>query len=211
MGDTCEGENQRIEHVLIDYENVQPDDLGLISCGTFRVKVFVGPKQSTIRKDVVLAIQRFAGDFVDVTTVGNNAVDFYIAFYLGKIATVEPDAWLHVISKDTGFDPLIQHLQGNGRYARRSECIGEIPSVKAAEKQKRKKLLTDAINLLDGVEVEKRPATLEALQNSLGAYFKQVDEHQVEILIQGLKSQRFLAESEGRIQYLQNVCTAEKE
>jgi hypothetical protein len=211
MGDVIEGEKQRIEHVLIDYENVQPDDLALLQCGSFRVKVFVGPRQPTIRKDVVLAIQKFGGDFVDVPTIGKDAVDFHIAYYLGTIATTEPNAWLHVISKDTGFDPLIQHLQGNGRYARRSECIGEIPSVKAAEKQKRKKLLYDAVMFLDGIEVEKRPATLEALQNSLGAYFKQLDEHQVEILIQGLKSQRFLAESEGRIQYLQNVCTSEKE
>src|SRR5688572_24403124 len=138
MGDAIEGpgQKQRVEHVLIDYENVQPSDLALIECGSFRVKVFVGPKQTAIRKDVVLALQKFGGDFVDVTIVGNNAVDFHIAYYLGTIATTEPDAGLHVISKDTGFDPLIQHLQGNGRYARRSECIGEIPSVKAAEKQR---------------------------------------------------------------------------
>ncbi len=207
MGDAIEapGQKERIEHVLIDYENVQPTDLALIQCGSFRVKVFVGPKQPTIRKDVVLAIQKVGGDFVDVTTVGNNAVDFHIAYYLGTIAMTEPDAGLHIISKDTGFDPLIQHLQGNGRYARRSECIAEIPSVNAAEKRKTKKLVSDAVAILDGIEVEKRPATFGALQNFLGAHFKQLEEHRVDTLILGLKSQRFLAENEGKIQYLENV------
>lgn len=206
MGDAIEGEKEKIEHVLIDYENVQPEpkDLGLLSCGLFRVKVFMGAKQATLRKDVVVTLQRFGGVVVDVTTVGNNAVDFHIAYYLGTISTTEPGAYLHVLSKDTGFDPLIQYLRKNGRFATRSECIGEIPSVKAAEKEKRKKLLNDAVHFLSKIEVDKRPATIKALQNSLCNYFK-LDESLLPKLINGLLSRRYLAESEGRIEYLQNV------
>jgi len=37
-----------INFVLIDYENVQPDDLGLLVDGPFRVKVFLGQNQSEI-------------------------------------------------------------------------------------------------------------------------------------------------------------------
>jgi hypothetical protein len=198
----CKASSSRTEHILIDYENVQPSDLALVESGPFRVKIFIGPKQAAIPKDVVLTMQKFGGDFIDVSTVGNNAADFHIAYYLGRIATTEPEACLHVISKDTGFDPLIQHLRKHGWYARRSECIGEIPSVKAAEKQKRKKLVSDAVEFLGRTEVENRPGTLEALRKALAAHFKQLNAESVEELIQVLKSRQFFMESAGKIEYL---------
>jgi hypothetical protein len=149
-------------------------------------------------------MQKFGGHFIDVSTVGNNAADFHIAYYLGIIASTDPNARLHVISKDTGFDALIEHLLKNGQWAKRSECIREIPSVKLAEKQKWKKLGDDACEFLG--KVQKRPATLEALQNSLGARFKQLDQQGVEKLIQLLKTRQFLAESAGKIEYLKSVA-----
>jgi hypothetical protein len=204
MGDTTDiefqGQTPKTEHILIDYENVQPTDLGLIESGSFRVKVFVGPKQPHIPKDVVIAMQKLGGSFVDVTTVGKNAVDFHIAYYLGAIACSEPEACLHVISKDTGFDPLIQHLQDGGRYARRSECIGEIPSVKATKKRKRKKLLEDAIAFLTGMELNKRPSTLEGLQNSLRAGCK-LDEQGLDEIINSLRCRRLFAEKDAKLEY----------
>ena len=38
----------RTNFVLVDFENVQPKDIGLLKDGPFKVKVFLGPNQSTI-------------------------------------------------------------------------------------------------------------------------------------------------------------------
>ena len=51
-------------------------------------------------------------ELVRLTEPGKNALDFHIAYYLGQLALKEPDAFFHIVSKDTGFDPLIQHLNG---------------------------------------------------------------------------------------------------
>ena len=46
-------------------------------------------------------------------------LDFHIAYYLGDLAVKEPDADFYILSKDTGFDPLIEHLEG-----RKYKCAG---------------------------------------------------------------------------------------
>lgn len=49
-------------------------------------------------------------EYVQISGSGSNAVDFHIAFYIGKLAVSHPDARFTIVSKDTGFDPLIKHL-----------------------------------------------------------------------------------------------------
>jgi len=46
-------------------------------------------------------------EYVRISGNGSNALDFHIAFYIGQLAAHEPDAYFHIISKVTGFDPLI--------------------------------------------------------------------------------------------------------
>ena len=41
--------------------------------------------------------------------------------------------YFHVISKDSGFDPLISHLRRQKIHCRRSESVAEIPLVKIAD------------------------------------------------------------------------------
>ena len=47
-------------------------------------------------------------EYVRIEGNGPNALDFHIAFYIGNIAAKDPDCYFHIISKDTGFDPLIK-------------------------------------------------------------------------------------------------------
>src|SRR3546814_3242069 len=50
--------------------------------------------------------------------------------YIGKIASEEPKAFFHIISKDTGFDPLIAHLKSNKIFSCRSASLDGIPILK---------------------------------------------------------------------------------
>ena len=38
-------------------------------------------------------------------------MDFHIAFYIGRLSKEEPGSEFHIVSKDKGFDPLVQHLR----------------------------------------------------------------------------------------------------
>ena len=100
-------------HVLIDFENVQPGNLGLLSEHQFKIHIFLGSNQSKIPVELAIAMQKLGGDaeYIRISGNGKNALDYHIAYYIGELATIEPKANFHIISKDTGFDPLITHLK----------------------------------------------------------------------------------------------------
>jgi PIN domain len=122
-----------MHYVLVDFENVQPRNVGLLRGGPFRIKVFVGASQSKVSFDTAQVLQSFGpdADYVQISGNGPNALDFHIAYYIGHLAATHPEASFHIISKDTGFDPLIKHLKSRGIECRRSAAIADIPHIKA--------------------------------------------------------------------------------
>ena len=101
---------------LIDFETVQPKALGRLKPGAARIKVFLGAHQTRLMLELVQALQPFGNDaeYIQITGSGPDAVDFHIAFYIGRLALSEPGAAFNIISKDRGFDPLIKHLHTLG-------------------------------------------------------------------------------------------------
>ena len=116
-------------YVLIDYENVQVKSLALLKGEHFRVRVFLGPKNLKLHRELVFAMQTFGdrGQYIVLEAGGKDALDFHIAYYLGVLAEADPSGFFHVISKDTGFDPLLQHLKTMGVSAARSASIEAMP------------------------------------------------------------------------------------
>ncbi len=125
--------SMKISYVLIDYENVQVKSLALLKGEQFRVRVFLGPNNTRLPVELVLAMQEFGerAEYIILETSGRNALDFHIAYYLGVLASTEPSGFFHIISKDTGFDPLIQHLKSKKVFAARSASIEEMPCLAA--------------------------------------------------------------------------------
>jgi hypothetical protein len=121
-------------YVLVDFENVQPKDIGLLKNGPFRVKVFLGPNQPKIPVALAAALQSLGenAEYIILETAGKNALDFHIAYYIGVLSAAEPNAFFHAISKDSGFDPLLKYLNGRKIFAQRSTCIADIPYFKSA-------------------------------------------------------------------------------
>jgi hypothetical protein len=73
-------------YVLIDFENVQPQGIGLLKDdGPFKVKVFLGSNLSKIPVLLAAAIQSLGDNtgYIFLETAGINALDFYIAYYIG--------------------------------------------------------------------------------------------------------------------------------
>jgi len=119
----------KTNYVLIDYENVQVKSLALLKGEQFRVWVFLGPNNTKLPVELVLAMQELGdrAEYIVLETPGANALDFHIAYYLGVFATADPLGFFHIISKDTGFDPLIKHLKAKKVFSTRSASIEEMP------------------------------------------------------------------------------------
>ena len=121
----------KTNYIMIDMENVVPDNLELLDQDWVKVFLFVGKNQSKLPISMVKAVQRLGSraQYVEMSGTGHNALDFHIAFYIGRIAATDKDAYFHIISNDTGFDPLIAHLKQEHVLADRVTKIEEIPAL----------------------------------------------------------------------------------
>lgn len=174
----------RTNYVLIDYENVQPPDLAMLRDGPFKVKVFLGAHQSKIPVALATALQGFgaSAEYVVLEATGSNALDFHIAYYVGVLAAQDSSAFFHIISKDTGFDPLIRHLKTKGVYAQRSTSIGLIPYFKPALPSTSDAQVEVVVAHLAKLKTAK-PRAEKTLLSTLHALFKkELSEHQLSAL-----------------------------
>ena len=65
---------------------------------------------------------------VRLTSFGKNALDFALAYYVGRAVMANPTGWFHIVSKDTGFDPLIEHLRSRHIHAQRHDDFTRVAS-----------------------------------------------------------------------------------
>src|SRR6185369_111941 len=112
----------RTNFVLIDSENVKPENIEKLKHEPFRVVVFVGANLKRLDFPIAKAVQSLGskGEYVQISGHGPGALDFHIAYFIGKLAAAHPDAYFHIISKDKGFDPLIKYLKEQKIFCSRS-------------------------------------------------------------------------------------------
>jgi hypothetical protein len=160
-------------YVLIDYENVQPAVADALAQPVFKVQVFVGAQQAKVKYDLVDLLQRKGEDarVIKMTTQGRNALDFHMAYYVGKLSTEQPDAYFHLIAKDTGMDPLVEHLREKGINVARWADVFDIPIVKAPAHECDDDKLSRIVEYLVR-RGHQRPATMKTLLGSIAALFQ---------------------------------------
>lgn len=178
----------RTNYVLVDYENVQPTDLAMLNGGPFKVKVFLGANQAKIPVALAAAMQGLGGDaeYVLLESSGSNALDFHIAYYIGLLSAQDPAAFFHIVSKDTGFDPLIKHLKTKGVFSQRSVSISAIPFFKPALPSGSDAQIEVVVAHLVKLKAAK-PRAEKTLLSTLHALFKkELSEHQLAALFTSL-------------------------
>jgi len=111
----------RTNHVFVDFENVNDVDHSVIGSKATSVTLFLGAKNTKLDVTLVEKLLEHAASvqLVRLTSSGKNALDFTLAYYVGRAAITDPTGYFHIISKDAGFDPLIQHLKSRHIRARR--------------------------------------------------------------------------------------------
>lgn len=133
-----------LTYILIDFENVQPTaaDMKLIRGADYRVRLFHGPHQNKFDAEMVKALQPLGVhlEYFQCERKGKNALDFHIAFYLGRMvqelevsaAPSGKKAGFYIVSKDSGFDVLLSHVRELGYGAARVGSVREALSVDEA-------------------------------------------------------------------------------
>jgi hypothetical protein len=151
-------------YVLVDFENVQPASLGALKEGADHVKVFTGQHQSRVDIGLAAALQRLGtnAEYIQIVGSGKDALDFHIAFYIGKLAAEHPDATFTIVSKDTGFDPLRKHLETLGIKCNRVTTLPgasvRMPAAKQAAPAKKAAPAKQAAPAKTPAKVAKAPA-----------------------------------------------------
>jgi hypothetical protein len=114
--------------ILVDFENIQyihPADIQ----ENAKVIVFAGHKQNKRSLSFTMEILDKVSSIElvkikrDITVEQKNALDFFIAHYLGIFIEKYRHLDLHytIYSDDHGFDPLIKHLKGNNISIERTD------------------------------------------------------------------------------------------
>ena len=221
-------------YVLVDFENVQPESLAALAGGQFKVKVFVGAAQAKGRISFELShsmqMLGASAEYVRIARSGPNAVDMHIAYFIGKILERESDAAIHIISRDTDFDPLLEFLRESGVTCKRSKSIADVaklaqaaararpaqkpqrappapvaiatPHVPPPRKAHAEKLapIIKQLHSLSG-----KPATRKKLAQTIGNYFKQhggeLPEKTIEHLIDELIRLKYVSQAGANVSY----------
>ena len=191
-------------YVLIDYENVQPETLDRLDPRQYAVLVFVGANQTKILTTLAAALGRFQkrSGITQVSGNGPNSLDFHIAFYIGAISAQEPDALFYVVSKDTGFDPLIRHLKKGKITVHRIGSIDDISGKQPVRaKPAASATLVEIINDLKR-RGDSRPRTVKALRATINArYQKRLTESALSALVDQLTKRGAVSVHGTRVSY----------
>jgi hypothetical protein len=200
---TPSGKTSGAKYVLVDFENVQPKNLELLKEHPFRVLVFIGANQTKFPRHFVVAMQALGeqADYVEIAGNGPNALDFHIAYYIGELAAREPDAHFHIISKDRGFDPLIQHLKGKKIRVRREKDLAEIPDLRIPDTTSRDEQI-DAIVKNLRQRGHSRPRKVKTLQNTINTLFtKKLDQSELDAITDELVKRNLITVKQNNVSY----------
>ncbi|MEX2506748.1 MAG: PIN domain-containing protein [Pseudohongiellaceae bacterium] len=193
----------KINYVLIDFENVQPKNFELLAKHPFKVFVFAGMNQTKIPFDLASAMQELGKDakYIKISGNGPNALDFHIAYYIGEFAANDPHANFHIVSKDTGFDPLLAHLKSKGIKAQRSNDLAEIPILRVDSATTTDEKITAIVKNLIG-RGQSRPRKVKTLQNTINTLFtKKLEIHELQEVVNELQRRKYITVNDGNVTY----------
>lgn len=193
----------RTNYVLVDYENVQPDALALLDAEHFKVIVFIGANQTKVTFEAAAALQRMGNkaEYIKIAGNGPNALDFHIAYYIGRLANAEPTPYFHILSKDAGFDPLIKHLKSRNILVSRWRSVKDMPIVKAANSRSPEARLEIVVSRLKQLGTSK-PRTVKTLSGWINSAFqKQLSEQDLAGLVEALEKNGHIAVNGTKVSY----------
>ncbi len=190
-------------YVLIDFENVQPRNLELLTKHPFQVYVFVGASQTKVSFDLADSMQLLGNNakYIKISGNGQNALDFHVAYYVGELAAKDPDARFYIVSKDKGFDTLIDHLTKRKIRIQRVKDLVQIPLLRVSSKTSSDKKIAAIVKNLGG-RGQSRPRKVRTLENTINTLFtEKLDKRELASLIKELQERKLIVVNKGNVSY----------
>jgi PIN domain len=190
--------------LLIDYENVTQFKLANLQQPHLKILIFVGCAQVKIPFELVRETHQLgaAVQWIGIEEIGPNALDFHIAFYLGQISLQFPTSNYVILSRDRGFDPLIQHLGKLGLSCRRIDNL-DLLSGRSDLTHSQDFLSDFAIAKLSAVVPKSRPKKRATLYTYLKSIFSKYQPSELEVrqLLDSWFANGKVTESKDKINY----------
>jgi hypothetical protein len=192
--------------LFIDFENVQSISLAGLDRAETKIVIFVGKSQNKVPMNLVKEIDSFTRhDWVQISGDGKNNLDFHLAFEMGRLLEeTERDAEFIVLSKDHGYDALIDYIRAtHEKPCRRVNNLSELPLSKV-------KALTslhtpEVLDNLRKIDPKKLPRTLKTLRKHVESAFKdKFDSKELDAVIEELFTKDMIYEVQNRINYRLN-------
>lgn len=152
--------------LLVDFENVQAIDVQHVPSDC-RIAIFFGANQKSASLDLTTKLQDLGSrvQWHRVSGSGKNALDFHIAFHIGRVLERKEASEFIILAKDTGYDPLVKHIGSLGIPCKRVAAVGDIHKTLAAPAQKAAKPAPKA-SPANSAELERVKVNLSKLQKS---------------------------------------------
>jgi hypothetical protein len=154
-----------MKHLLIDFENVQPQNLDNLPTDGIHIWLFIGVQHKMLPVSLVKSLLRFGerAHLVQLQKTGKNALDFYLSYYLGQITATDPEAQIGILSCDGGYDVLVEHILEN----QQAKGIVRLANIDEVQHQKITAAPPPAL-----LENNTQPETDPKPQQSLAPYFQ---------------------------------------
>lgn len=191
--------------LLVDYENIQNIDLSIIHDQDIEIKIFVGQAQNRIPIELVQATQRFGQrvEWIKIEGAGSNALDFHIAFYLGRWSKGAEGSSFLILSKDKGFDPLMKYLNRSKINCQRIQSLLELSREKDMLPAENTDSIAKVIENLSKIQKNKRPRTRKTLRQHIKSLLvqKKLNDQEIDTLVDTLFVQKKVSEVSGHLTY----------
>jgi hypothetical protein len=200
---SCDRDSMCCHYVLIDLENVHCDFPPQLVKEQLKVLVFVGAKQSKVPLQMATVLQPLGDqvEYIKISGTGPNALDFHIAFYIGRISNSEPSASFSILSDDKGYDPLIQHLRSQDITANRIASSNGTESTNASSGASSKSDIDSSLSFLKK-RGKSKPTSIKTLHNSLAFHFNQkLSPHGIQLLVNQLAKAGHVIRSGKQVSY----------
>lgn len=179
----------KTNYILVDFENVQPSEqINLSSNLSCKVLMFIGERQKNLSINLVATLPKNV-EYIRIVGNGRNALDFHIAYWIGKLSERDSHSHFHIISKDKGYDPLVKYLCKKGILAERVATISDV--LISNKDTPAEKLASVATSLKSWGS--SRPRKRTTLKNRLLNHFgNKVDAKAIDKIIAGLERKKYI-------------------
>lgn len=189
--------------VLVDFENIQRIDFEHIDSDETEFIIFVGKSQNKIPFSLVEKAQTFGErlKWLKISGDGKNNLDFHIAFALGCLCERwKTEIELFVLSKDSGYDSLIKHINESGIPAQRIANPAELS--KGGKPLPTSQFTGIIVANLSKINNLRRPRTRDTLKKHIESLLRdKAGTAEIDSLVEEMFMKGLLTETNKRLKY----------